>query len=163
MNIRVATRQKVKNFLTFPWHFTDLLLMRNMLTFTLAFLQAVDSFLFIFNLFPLFSEWGRRCLKESIHNENHWPQLLHVSNVECQIDRFACFAVYFSSFPKKKCISKSWRKLQTGKHNSPRLFTDFDKVSKIFPDFSQNAYNYGAHMPYIILLPCFRVHLIIIA
>ena len=63
-----------------------------MFTVSLDFLQAIESFLFIFNLFPLFAERGRRNLDESIHNENHWPQLLHESDVECQIDRFACFA-----------------------------------------------------------------------
>ena len=71
-----------------------------MFTFSLAFLQAIDSFLFISNLFPLFVERGRRNLEESIHNENQWPQLQHVSDTECQIDCFACFAAYFSFVPK---------------------------------------------------------------
>ena len=44
-----------------------------MFTFALAFLQAIDNFLLIFNLFPLFAERGRRNLEEImiIHNENH--------------------------------------------------------------------------------------------
>ena len=53
-----------------------------MFPFTLAFLQTLDIFLFIFNLFPLFAERGRWNLEESIHNENHRPQLLHVSGVK---------------------------------------------------------------------------------
>ena len=42
-----------------------------MFSFTLAFLQAINSFIFIFSLFPLFAERGRWNLEESIHNENH--------------------------------------------------------------------------------------------
>ena len=76
-------------------------------------MQAIFSFLFIFNLFPLFTERGRRNLEESIHNENHWPQLQHVSDVECQIDCFACFAAYFSSFPKENTIQNLEENLWT--------------------------------------------------
>ena len=49
-----------------------------MFTFTLAFLQAIDSFLFIFNLFPLFAEreegiWKKACTtKTADHNYNMW-------------------------------------------------------------------------------------------
>ena len=82
-----------------------------MFTFSLAFfLQAINSFLFIFNLFPLFAERGRRNLEESIHNENHGPQILHVSDIECQIDCFACFAAYLSSFLKENAFQNE-RKL----------------------------------------------------
>ena len=43
-----------------------------MLTFALVFfLQAIDIFLFILNLFPLFAGRGKRNLEEIIHNENH--------------------------------------------------------------------------------------------
>ena len=42
-----------------------------MFSFTLAFLQAINSFIFIFNLFLIFAERGRRNLEESIYNENH--------------------------------------------------------------------------------------------
>ena len=82
-----------------------------MFTFTLAFLQAIHSFLFIFNLFPLLAERERTNLEETIHNKNHWPQLLHVSGVECQIDHFTCFAAYALSFPKEndfKILKKTY-------------------------------------------------------
>ena len=54
-----------------------------MFTFALAFLLAIDIFLFIFNLFPVFAERGRRNLEKSIYNDDHGPQLLHVSGIEC--------------------------------------------------------------------------------
>ena len=110
-----------------------------MFTFALAFfLQAIDISFFIFNLFLLFAEGGRRNLEESIHNENHWPQLLHVSGVECQIDRSACFTAYFSSFPNEnQCISKSWSKLMNYKPENriPWLSPDLEKFL-FFPDIS---------------------------
>ena len=93
----------------FHWPFVNE--KQSMFTFALVFLQAIDILLLIFNLFLLFAERGRRNLEEIIHNENHWPQLLHKSGVECQIDRFACFAAYsLFIFSERKCISKSWRK-----------------------------------------------------
>ena len=51
-----------------------------MFTCALAFLQAIDIFVFIFNLFPRKAERGRTNLEESIHDENHWPQ----PEVNCQ-------------------------------------------------------------------------------
>ena len=67
--LRVATHQQVKNSLTFPWPFVNE--KQSMFSFTLAFLQAINSSIFIFNLFPIFAERGRRNLEESIYNENH--------------------------------------------------------------------------------------------
>ena len=108
-----------------------------MFTFaSLVFLQAIDIFLLIFNLFPLFAERGRRNLEEIIHNENHWPQLLHKSGVECQIDRFACFAAYISSFPKESAFQSLEENLWT--INRKKEFPDFSltlTISKISPDF----------------------------
>ena len=100
--------------------------------------------LFIFNLFLLFAERGRRNMEESIHNKNHWPQLLHVSGVECPIDRFACFAAYFSSFPRENAFQNCWRSLMNYRPENriPWPFTDFDntkdfpRLFKKFPDFS---------------------------
>ena len=109
-----------------------------MSTFALVSLQAIDIFLFIFNLFPLFAERGRRNWEEIIHNENHWPQLLHKSGVECQIDRFACFAAYFSSFPKESVFQSLEENLWT--INRKKEFPDFSltlTISKIFPDLEK--------------------------
>ena len=47
-----------------------------MFTFTLAFFAGQEE---------------RRNLEERIQKENHWPQLQHVSGIECQIDHFVCF------------------------------------------------------------------------
>ena len=108
-----------------------------MFTFTLAFLQAIDSFLFNFNFFPQKEEEGIWEKAYRIHNENHWPQLLHVSGVECQIDYFACFAAYFSSFPKENTFQNLEQNLWT--INWKTEFPDFSltlTISKIFPDFS---------------------------
>ena len=85
---RVATHQKVKNSLTFHWPLNSLNWpfineKQSMFTFTLAFFTGYQYFCLIFDLFPLFVERGKRNLEESIHNENHWPQLLHVSGLEC--------------------------------------------------------------------------------
>ena len=97
------------------------------------FLQAIDIFLFIFSLFLLFAERG----KESIHNKNHWPQLLHGSGIECQIDCFACSAAYFSSFLRENAFQSLEENLWT--INQKTEFPDFSltlTISKIFPDFS---------------------------
>ena len=73
-------------------------------------------------------------------NENHWPQLIHVSGVECQIDRLACFAAYFSSFPKENAFQNLEEDLWT--INRKTEFSDFSltlTVSIIFPDFLKNS------------------------
>ena len=65
-----------------------------MFSFTLAFLQAINSFIFIFNLdLSTFrrkrkTEFGRKHLQRKPLRS----QLLHVLDVECQIDCFACLA-----------------------------------------------------------------------
>ena len=86
---------------------------KQLITFALVFLQAINIFCFIFNLFLLFAERGRRNLEKIIYNENHWPQLLHKSGVECQIDSFAFFAAYFSSFPKENAFQSLEENLWT--------------------------------------------------
>ena len=73
-------------------------------------------------------------------NENHWPQLIHVSGVECQIDRLACFAAYFSSFPKENAFQNLEEDLWT--INRKTEFSDFSltlTTSIIFPDFFKNS------------------------
>ena len=62
-------------------------------------------FTFTFSFFAGHLHSYLHFLEEIIHNENHWPQLLHKSEgVECQIDRFAFFAEYFSSLPKENAF-----------------------------------------------------------
>ena len=115
----------------------------NFFSFALAFFQAIDIFLFIFNLFPPFTERGRRNLEESINNENHWPQILHVSGVECHIDRFVCFTAYLSPFPKENAFPTLEENLWT--INRKTEFPDFSltlTISKIFPDFSLTLKNF---------------------
>ena len=139
----VATYQKVKNSLPFQWplnsfHWPFIDEKQSMFTFALALFAGHRYFLFIFKLFLLFAERGRRNMEESIHNENYWPQLLNVSGVECQIDRFACFAAYFSSFPKENAFQSLEEDLWTinRKTESPDLSLTLT-IPKIFPDFLQ--------------------------
>ena len=112
---RVATHQKVKNSLTFHWplksfHWSFINEKQSMLPFTLPFLGAINSFLFIFKLFLLCADRGRRNLQESIHNENHWSQLPHV---RCSVKLIAFPALHhtFCLFRKKmhfKILKKSY-------------------------------------------------------
>ena len=145
---RVATHQKVKNSLTFHWplnsfHWPFINEKQSMFTFTLAIFAGHWKFLFIFTLFPLFVERGRRKLEESIYNKNHWPQILHVSDEECQIDCFPYFVAYFSSFPKENAFQNLEENLWT--INQKTEFPDFSltlTISKIFPDFSLTLKNF---------------------
>ena len=108
-----------------------------MFTFTLAFFAGCQYFSLHFQPLSTFRARGRRNLEESIQNKNHWPQLLHVSGVKCQIDHFACFAAYFSTFLKENA---SWRKLMNYKleNRIPWLFTNFDNI-KDFPWHLKNS------------------------
>ena len=66
-----------------------------------------------------------------------------MSDVECQIDRFACFATYFSSFPKENAFQNLEDHLWT--INQKTEFPDFSLsliISKIFPDFSLTLKNF---------------------
>ena len=58
----------------------------------------MDIFLSIFNLFP---PSGKRKKEFGRKHSQQKPLITTVSGVECQIDRFACFVAYFSSFPKE--------------------------------------------------------------
>ena len=81
-------------------------------------------------------ERGRSNLEESI--ENHWPQLLHVSDKQCQIDCFPCFAAYFSSFPKENAFQNL----------EETLWTINQKTE--FPDFSLTlTINYIKDFPWL--------------
>ena len=117
-----------------------------MFSFTLAFLQAFDSFLFSFNLFLLFAERGRRNLEESIHIKNHWPQLLHVSGIYRVSNWSLCLlcSIRFI-FSKRKYISKSWRNLMNYKPENriPWLSTDFENIKDfpwLFPDLEKCSF-----------------------
>ena len=74
-----------------------------MFTFALAFFAGHRFVSFHFQPLSVFAGRGRRNLEESFHNNNHRPQL-HMSDVKCQTDRFACFTAYFSSFPKENAF-----------------------------------------------------------
>ena len=143
---RVANYNKVKNSLTFPWplnsfHWRFINEKQPMFTFALAFLQAIDRYFSLhFQPFQLFVESGRRNLEESIHNENYWPQPLHVPGAECQIDRFAA---YFSSFPKKMHFKILKKNLSKPENRIPWLFTDFDSIKDfrwLFPDLEKLSF-----------------------
>ena len=98
----VDTHQKVKNSLTFHWPFINE--KQSMFTFALAFFAGHRYFSLNFQ-----EEEG--IWKENIQNQNHWPQPLYMSGVECQIDRFASLTAYFSSFRKKmhlKVLKKTY-------------------------------------------------------
>ena len=146
---RVATHQKVKNSLTFHWplksfHWSFINEKQSMLPFTLAFLGAINSFLFIFKNFLLCADRGRTNLQESIHNENHWSQLPHVSDVVSNWSLFLPCTILFV-FSERKCISKSWRKVMNYKleNRIPWLFTDFDNIKDfpwLFPDLEKCSF-----------------------
>ena len=112
-----------------------------MITFALAFLQAIDRYFSLhFQPFQLFVESGRRNLEESIHNEIYWSQPLHLPGAECQIDRFAA---YFSSFPKKMHFKILKKNLSKPENRIPWLFTDFDSIKDfrwLFPDLEKFSF-----------------------
>ena len=64
----------------------------------------------------------------------------YVSDVECQIDRFACFAAYFSPSPKENAFQNLEENLRT--INQKTEVPDFSLTltkSKIFPEFLKNS------------------------
>ena len=109
-----------------------------MFTFTLAFFAGHQHFSLHFqSLSAIYAERERRNLEESSQKENHWPQLLHLSGTECQIDHFVCFAAQFSSSPKQNSFQNLEENLWT--INQKTEFPDFSltlTISTIFPDFS---------------------------
>ena len=114
--------------LTFHWplnsfHWPIINEKQSMFTFTLAFFAGHRYFSLHFQTRSSFHGKREKELKESIHNKNHWPQLLHVSGVECQIDCFACSAAYFSSFPKENAFWSLEENLWT--INQKKEFPDF--------------------------------------
>ena len=68
------------------------------------FLQAVDSFS---SFHPISAFHGKRKKefgRKHLQQKPLTTTTTHVSDVECQIDCFACFAAYFSSFPKENAF-----------------------------------------------------------
>ena len=149
---RVATHQKVTNYpafsLTYHWplnsfHWPFINEKQSMFTFTLAFFCRPPIFFSSFSTSFCFRGKKKKEFATRIHNKNHWPQLLHVSGVECQIDRFACVAAFFSSFPKENVFQSLEENLWT--INRKTEFPDFSltlTISKIFPDFSFTLKNF---------------------
>ena len=145
---RVATHQKVKHSLTFHWllnsfHWPFINEKQSMFTFALAFFAGHQYFSLHFQPVCAFRGKKKKEFVTSIHNKSHWPKLLHVSGVECQIDRFACFAAFFSSFPKENAFQSLEENLCT--INRKTEFPDFSltlTISKIFPDFSLTLKNF---------------------
>ena len=69
-----------------------------------------------------------------------------MSGVECQIDRFACFVAYFSSFPKENTFQslENFRTIN-GKTEFPDFsLTDFPwrfkKIPWLFPDLEKISF-----------------------
>ena len=163
MNIRVATRQKVKKSLTFHWplnsfHWPFINEKHVYIHFSLFCRPSI-----VFSSFSTSSFFSR---KEERKHSQRKPLTTTTTCVKRGVSNwsFCLLCSILFVFSGRKCISKSWRKLINYKPENT-ILPDFSltlTISKIFPDFSQNAYNYGAHMPYIIRLPCFRVPLIII-
>ena len=108
-----------------------------MFTFALGLFAGHKFFLFIFNLFLLFAEGGRRNLEENVQKEKHWSQLLHVSGVHhVEFPHFPSFAAQFSSFPTENVFQDLDENLWT--INRITEFPHFSltlTISKIFRDF----------------------------
>ena len=152
---RVATHQKVTNYpvfsLTYHWplntfHWPLINENQSMFTFTLAFFAGHQYFSLHFQSLSSFHRKREKELKESIHNKNHWPQLLQrvrrtVSNwLLC----LPCSILFI--FSKRKCISKSWRKLMNYKPENriPWPFTHFDDIQDfpwLFPDLEKFVFS----------------------
>ena len=96
-----------------------------MFTFTFAFFAAIDIFLFIFKLFPLFTESGRRNLEESIHNENQiWSPCL------------LCSTLFI--FSERKCSLKENLRTINRKTEFPDVSLALT-ITKIFPDVLKDS------------------------
>ena len=98
---------------------------------------------FILKPLPVFRRKRKREFGRKHSKQNHCPQLLHVSGIiKCQIDRFPCFAAYFSSFLKGNAFQSLEENLWT--INRKTEFPDFSltlTISKIFPDRGNPAFN----------------------
>ena len=110
--------------------------------FTFA-LQVINIFLFIFNLFPLFAERGRRNLEESIQNEITNP--LTGTTTTCVRYRVSKWSLcllcsILSSFPKENAFQNLEESFWT--INRKTEFTDISltlTISKFFRNFSKHS------------------------
>ena len=140
-HLRAATVQKLKKFPDFSLTFYYWITIFVYIHFNLLFLQAIDIFPFILKPLSVFRRKRKKEFGRKHSQRNHWPQLLHVSGIiKCQIDHFACFAAYFSSFPKGNAFQCLEEHLWT--INRKTEFPDFLltlTISNISPDCLKNS------------------------
>ena len=86
-------------------------------------LSAVCGLQMSYTVFNLFLPSGKRKKEFGRKHSRQNPLTTTLSGVECQIDRFACFAAYFPSFPKENT------------HQSLENFRTINGKTE-FPDFS---------------------------
>ena len=97
------------------------------------FLQAIDSFSWFH---PISGFHGKRKKEFGIKHLQRKPLTTTTTCVRCRVPNWLlcllCNILFF--FSKRKCISKSWRKLMnyTPENRIPWLFTDFENI-KDFP------------------------------
>ena len=101
-----------------------------MFTFALASCPSHWYFSLHFQaLYTLHRKRKSKALQRKTTDHNYY-----MSGKECRIDRFACFAAFFSSFPTENAFQSLEENLWTINRNGDfRLFSDFDNT-KIFRD-----------------------------
>ena len=121
-----------------------------MFTFALAFMQAIDIFLFILTVFYAFR--GKRKKEFGRKHSQRKPLTTTTICTRRRVSKWSlcllCSILFI--FPERKCVSKSWGKLMNYKPENriPWLFTDFDNIKdflwlfKTFPDFSLTLKNF---------------------
>ena len=143
MNIRVAARQKVTKFLTFHWPLNS---------FHRPFINEKHVYIH-FSLFCrpsiVFSSFSTSFLFSRKEEEGVWKKAFTTKTTDhnyymCQtwsVKLIVLLALQhtFRLFRKKmhSLILKKTYKLQTGKHNSPRLFTNLENIKDflwLFPE-----------------------------
>ena len=146
----VATYQKVKNSLPFQWplnsfHWPFIDEKQSMFTFALALFAGHTYFSLHFQ--PLSAFRGKR-KKEYGRKHSQRKPLTTITCVRRRVSNWSLCLLcsMLIIFSKRKCISKSWRRLmnykpenrKTGKPESPDLSLSLT-VPKIFPDFFKNS------------------------
>ena len=121
-----------------------------MFTFALALFAGHRYFLFIFKLFLLFAERGRRNMEESSSQQKPLTTITKCVRRRVSNWSLCLLCSILIIFFKRKCISKSWRRLMNYKPENriPWPFTEFDsnkdfpRLFKKFPDFSPTLKNF---------------------